>query len=305
MRRRNALATVSDMAGSPYQRMRITLLGTGGPRPDPDRQAPANLVQAGGLNIVVDAGRGVASQLAKAGVRMPDLDVIVVTHHHFDHIGGLGDLIMSAWNIGRADPIRVFGPPGTLEVISTLLEGVYWRDVNYRIVEEKAQGHSLSPPIEMLEITEVMEGTVDLGSGVALTVGEVEHGSTVLNLSLEDWATIGCRIEFGGRSVAISGDAVAGKQLHELAKDVDLLVMCAYVAASEIDNMGTRFLTEHVIAGAPQAAQIAQRAAVARLALTHIREKTDSDVHRMRDEVAGIFTGQVIAGTDMLVIEIP
>lgn len=293
------------MAGSAHESMRITLLGTGGPRPDPTRQAPANLVQAGGLNIVVDAGRGVASQLAKAGVRMPEVDVIVVTHHHFDHIGGLGDLIMSAWNIGRSGPIRVVGPPGTREVISALLEGVYWRDVNYRIVEERAQGHSMEPPMEMLEIDELLSATVDLGRGVELTVGEVEHGSAVLNLSVEEWATIGCRIEFGGRSIAISGDAVAGKQLHELAKDADLLVMCAYVAASEIDNEGTRFLTEHVLAGAPQAAQVAQDASVARLALTHIREKTDSDVQRMCAELADIFDGEVIAGVDMMIIEVP
>ena len=61
--------------------MHITLLGTGGPRPDPTRQGPATRVQAEGLNLVFDVGRGVASQLAKAGVSASDVDAIFVTHH--------------------------------------------------------------------------------------------------------------------------------------------------------------------------------------------------------------------------------
>jgi len=176
--------------------------------------------------------------------------------------------------------------------------------VNYRIVEERAQGQTLSPPMEMLEITELMDGVVDLGHDVTVTVGEVEHGSTVLDLSLDEWATIGCRIEHSERSVTISGDAVAGKQLHALASHADLLVMCCYVAADEIDSEGIEFLTEHVLAGAPQAAEIAQQAGVARLALTHIREKSDDLVELMCEQVASVFDGEVIAGTDMLEIVI-
>jgi ribonuclease Z len=280
----------------------VTLLGTGGPRPDPDRQAPSNLVQAGGLNVVVDAGRGVATQLAKAGVRMPDIDAVLLTHHHFDHIGGLGDLIMSAWNIGRPGPMPIYGPPGTLEIVTSLLEGVYWRDVNYRVVEERAQNHTVLTPMEMVEVHEHLSDTIALSTTVSITVGEVEHGSTILDLPLEHWATVGYRIESQGSIVTISGDAVAGKELHDLAVRADLLVMCAYVAAGEIDSDGARFLTEHVIAGAPQAAKIAKDAGVKRLALTHIREKSDAAVATMCEEVATIFDGEIVAATDMLSI---
>jgi ribonuclease BN (tRNA processing enzyme) len=43
--------------------MRITLLGTGGPRPDPARQGPATLVQVAGLRLLFDAGRGIGRDL--------------------------------------------------------------------------------------------------------------------------------------------------------------------------------------------------------------------------------------------------
>ncbi len=39
--------------------MRVTLLGTGNPVPSDTRYGMSTLVQAGGLNLVFDAGRGV------------------------------------------------------------------------------------------------------------------------------------------------------------------------------------------------------------------------------------------------------
>lgn len=283
--------------------MRVTLLGTGGPRPDPARQGPATLVQAGGLNLVFDAGRGVAVQLASAGVTTADVDGIFLTHHHFDHIGGLGDLIMAAWNNKRETPLPIYGPVGTQEIVTTLIGGVYWRDVNYRVVEERWLGTPVNTPMAMIEIHEQMSGEFALADDVSVTVGEVEHGGAILELPLEDWATVGYRVSSGDRHIAISGDAVAGKELSTLAADADVLVMCAYLAAGEISSPMTRFLVEHVLAGAPQAAAIAQEANVRRLVLTHIREKSEAELDRMRDEVAEIFDGEIIVGSDLLVID--
>ena len=49
-----------------YQLMKVVLLGTGGPRPDPNRMGPSTLVSIGDDNIIVDAGRGVATRLVQA-----------------------------------------------------------------------------------------------------------------------------------------------------------------------------------------------------------------------------------------------
>jgi len=283
---------------------KITLLGTGGPRPDPTRQGPAVLVQACGANLVFDAGRGVASQLVKAGVFMADIDAVFITHHHFDHIGGLGDLIMAVWNNGRSEVLPIYGPLGTTDIVAALLEGVYRRDVNYRLTEERALGRAIAPPLEMVEVTEQMCGAIDLGTEVRIEVGEVEHGGTALDLPLEKWATVGYRVSAAGKHVAISGDAVAGKSLAVLAAGADVLVMCAYLAATEIVSPTDRFLVDHVLAGAPQAAAIAVEAGARRLVLTHIREKSEADLARMLEEVRTAFPGEVIVGHDLLVIEV-
>ena len=285
--------------------MRITFLGTGGPRPDPTRQGPATLVEASRLSLLFDAGRGVATQLAKAGVSVENLDAVFITHHHYDHIGGLADLIMAAWNNGRTRPLPITGPSGTGDIINGMFDHVYARDINFRIAEEWVHGRALDHPRELVEVREVVSQRMDLPNGVQVTVGQVEHGSKGIELSLEEWSACGYRVSAEGRNVAISGDAVAGLELASLATNADALVMCAYLAQDEITTSEDEFLAESVLSGAPQAATFAVDANVARLMLTHIREKSDDAVARMRDQVAAVFPGEVIVGHDLLTIDLP
>ena len=284
--------------------MRITLLGTGGPRPDPTRMGPATLVEAARLSLLFDAGRGVAAQLTRAGVLAEDLDAIFITHHHFDHIGGLADLIMAAWNNGRTTSLPIFGPLGTDEVIDGMLDHVYARDINFRIAEEWAHGRRLDHPRDMIDVYVVVSQRIDLPNGVEVTVGRVEHGSQAIELSLDEWSASGYRISAEGRIVTISGDAVAGLELGSLAANADALVMCAYLAENEITSEEEQFLTRGVLAGAPQAAEIASDANVGRLILTHIREKSDEAIEQMRAQVDTDFAGEVIVGRDLLSVDL-
>lgn len=251
-----------------------------------------------------DAGRGVATQLACAGVEVADVDAIFITHHHYDHIGGLGDLIMAAWVTGRLDSLPIYGPPGTAEIVNMLLEGVYWRDIKFRLAEERTLAEPVESPREMVDVRESMSGSIQLSQDVEVLVGEVEHGGAALHLPVDEWATVGYRISADAKNVAISGDAVPGNGLAALARGADVLVMCAYLAADEIDSPAQRFLVEHILAGAPQAAAVASAAEVDRLVLTHIREKSKEAVEQMCADLVGEFDGEVIAGHDLLTIDV-
>ncbi|MCL1598992.1 MAG: MBL fold metallo-hydrolase [Actinomycetia bacterium] len=284
--------------------MQVTFLGTGGPRPDPTRQGPATLVEAAGLNLLFDAGRGVATQLVRAGVDVVDLDAIFITHHHFDHIGGLGDLLMAVWNNGRTDPLLVVGPPETAAIIDALFSGVYGRDITFRIVEEWTLTRRLEPPTAMVEVREINAGTVELLRGVEVVVGEVEHGAAALELTSDEWVSVGYRIVADGHVVTISGDAVAGRDLPLLAADADVLVMCAYLAEDEITSAYDEFLVGKVLAGVPQAVAIATDAGVGTLVLTHIREKSDEAIETMVARAAASFDGPVIAAHDLDTLDV-
>ena len=75
----------------------ITLLGTGGPIPDPHRAGPATLVSAGSERYLVDAGRGVLMRLAAASSGAAQLSAVLLTHLHSDHMTDLNDVITTRW----------------------------------------------------------------------------------------------------------------------------------------------------------------------------------------------------------------
>ena len=81
--------------------MKITLLGTGSPLPDPNRAGPSTLVQDEGTALLFDCGRGVLMRLAATGVSPLTLSAVLLTHLHRDHITDLNDVITTHWTYSQ------------------------------------------------------------------------------------------------------------------------------------------------------------------------------------------------------------
>src|SRR5690606_37840099 len=81
--------------------MRVIATGTGCPIPDPVRAGPGLLVEASGLRLQFDAGRGTLMRLAALGVAPGDRDAVFLAHRRSDHVMGLGDLVHSRWVQGE------------------------------------------------------------------------------------------------------------------------------------------------------------------------------------------------------------
>jgi hypothetical protein len=102
---------------------RVTLLGTGTPRPVMERFGPSILVEAGAEVLLFDAGRGSLQRLEQAGAPYARLTSVFLTHLHSDHVVGLPDLWLSGWLVSRrAVPLEVWGPAGTAEMVARLRE---------------------------------------------------------------------------------------------------------------------------------------------------------------------------------------
>ena len=116
--------------------MKLTLLGTGCPQVDLNRYGPANLVRAGGQYFLVDCGSGVTQRLLAAGVSGAQVDAVLLTHLHSDHVVDLFQLVISSWHQARDRPQRVLGPPGTKRIVEAML--AMWKpEYEQRIAHEK------------------------------------------------------------------------------------------------------------------------------------------------------------------------
>ena len=77
--------------------IRVTILGSGTPRPDINRFSQSILVEAGEEKLLFDTGRGSAIRLSQANISVGDLDQLFLTHFHSDHTLVMPDIILTGW----------------------------------------------------------------------------------------------------------------------------------------------------------------------------------------------------------------
>ena len=115
---------------------RLILLGTaGGPRPQKARAASAQVIVSNNAAYVIDCGDGVARQLVLAGMPLPTLRHVFITHHHSDHTADYGNLIWLAWTAGLSTRVDTWGPPPLANMTKLFFEMNAY-DIDARISNE-------------------------------------------------------------------------------------------------------------------------------------------------------------------------
>jgi ribonuclease Z len=100
----------------------VSLLGTGGTLPLPDRFLSSALVRCGGRLILIDCGEGTQVSLRRLGWGLKDIGTVLITHFHADHVAGLPGLLLTIGNSGRGpdEPLTVAGPRHLQRVVESL-----------------------------------------------------------------------------------------------------------------------------------------------------------------------------------------
>src|ERR1700761_506728 len=273
----------------------ITLLGTGSPIPDPNRAGPSTLVRTGGQVFLVDCGRGVLQRAAATGVGAAGLSALLLTHLHSDHIGDLGDLLITRWISTFAPdppPLPIIGPPGTAETVEATLKA-FGHDIGYRIAHH--DDLNTPPPIEVHEYT---EGPVWDRDGVSIRVAPTDHRPVA--------PTIGFRVDSDGASVVLAGDTVPCAGLDELAAGADALVHTV-IRKDIVNNIPQQRLQDicDYHSSVEEAAATAARAGVGTLVMTHyVPALVPGQEEQWRALAASEFAGRVELGDDLLHIEV-
>ncbi|OBH05673.1 ribonuclease Z [Mycobacterium sp. E2699] len=273
----------------------ITLLGTGSPIPDPNRAGPSTLVRAGGQVFLVDCGRGVLQRGAAVGVGAAGLSALLITHLHSDHIGDLGDLLITRWITTFAPdpaPLPIIGPPGTAETVEATLKA-FGHDIGYRI----AHHADLNEP-PAVEVHECTDGTVWDRDGVSIRVAPTDHRPVA--------PTIGFRIETDGASVVLAGDTVPCAGLDDLARGADALVHTV-IRKDIVANIPQQRLQDicEYHSSVQEAAATAARAGVGTLVLTHyVPALVPGQEEQWRALAAAEFGGRVELGDDLHRVEV-
>lgn len=98
----------------------ISLLGTSGMIPLHNRYLTAMLARHNGHLLLIDCGEGTQVTMRELGWGFVNLNVLLMTHFHADHISGLPGLLLSLSNYGKKDPLYIVGPKGIEAVVNSL-----------------------------------------------------------------------------------------------------------------------------------------------------------------------------------------
>jgi ribonuclease Z len=302
--------------------LRVTLVGTSAAQPTLRRGLSATSVRAHRDHFLVDCGEGTQRQLLRYGTGF-DVDFVLFTHFHADHYLGIIGFLRTMAMGGRTKPLALYGPRpfGDEDRLAVQLE-LDREDMPFHVFFRRLSGGERidrdgyavrAVPVEhrVPALGYVLEepprpGVFDLARARELGVPEgplyglLQRGQPV---ALPDGRQILPHDVVGpgrrGRKVVFSGDTRPCPALIEAAAGADLLIHDGTFATAE---QARAIETGHSTVA--EAAEVAARAGVHELVLTHVSSRY-SETEPLCAEARAVWDGPITVADDGFEREIP
>jgi ribonuclease BN (tRNA processing enzyme) len=248
----------------------LVLLGSGTGIPSLRRGSPGLLVLSDSTKVLIDSGPGALREMLKVGVTYRDIDMILYTHIHPDHVSDLVPIIFATKyaDLPREKELFCIGGPG----FKSYFEKLKW-----------LYGQWIDPQSYPLTVKEISEGAV-LYRDLKISSKPMAHISE----------SVGYRIEFEDeKTMAVSGDTDYCQNMIDLAFEVDLLVLeCSFPDGKKVEGHLTPSL----------AGRIGLESHCKKLLLTHLYPVCDE--FDIVNQCKQFYQGQIILGEDRMRIQI-
>ena len=275
--------------------MQLTLLGTGCPSVDYQRFGPSNLISTNNAKVLVDCGSGVTQRLNQIKISSADIDALMLTHLHSDHIVDLYQLIISSWHSYRVKPWIVYGPKGTKNFINKIMNA--WRDERIQRINYEARSSIQAFNIITKEFKNV--GNLKI-KDLKITYFEVDHKPVKF--------AYGFNFFHNKKKLTISGDTKPCENIMKFGQNSDVLLHEVYIDGEikETNKMRTKKTLHNVREYHTPSTMVGKVAKIAnckKLVLTHLVPTKFSE-NNLKKTVKADFGKNPIIGHDLLKINI-
>lgn len=287
--------------------IKLTFLGTADQIPSADRNHTAILLTYGGENILVDCGEGTQRQFRKAGLNPCKITKILITHGHGDHVLGLPGLLSTLSLSGYQKKLYIYGPKGTKEFVREMLR-VFGFKRNYEIIAEDVSGKFYDNGDFYLE-AESMEHGIPCNAYSFVKKGQIRIDKAKLKkLKIKEGPHLaelkkGKDIIYEGKKYKAKDltyedenkklsfvlDTRDNKKIIPFVKDADV-----FVCESSFEDGLKEQAHEHLHLTSTQAGEIAKKAKVKKLVLTHLSQRYERNQKHILNEAKKVFKDTVV-----------
>ena len=297
-------------------KIKVTFLGTAAQIPTMKRNHTAILITYGKENLLVDCGEGSQRQFRKAKINPGKITRILLTHKHGDHTFGLPGLLSTLDFSGYNKTLSIYGPKGMKKFLKDFLDfenvkrkfkiivsevsGKFFETDNFYLEAEKMI-HGI--PInaynfvikDKLRINKKKLAKSKIPSGPLLS--KIKQGKNI-NYNGKKYTSKSLTYTEKGKKVSIVLDTLMNLKIPKFVKDADL-----FVCESSFSSKNFKEAKEHLHLTSEQAGNIAKKAKVGELVLTHISQRYERNLEDLLKEAKKSFK-HVSMAKDFDVVEI-
>jgi ribonuclease BN (tRNA processing enzyme) len=251
--------------------MEIIFLGTGVAVPQRGRVQSGVLVKLEEKPLLIDCGSGVLCRFPETNVSHTEVDTVLLSHLHLDHVADLVCLLKANWLRGKTD-MRVYGPEGTEDWFSKLIGA-------YEYLQDEVD----------VNITEILPGKEFTPEGF-----DCEISCTA---GVHSVPTLAYRVTAEDGEFVYSGDTEPCRDIMDLAAEADLLIHeCSFPPGTKVTNHSTpsslaELLDEY-------------NNEIGSICLTHFYPDMRGHEREAIYRLKGYFDGEVILAEDLMKLEL-
>jgi len=294
----------------------ITFLGTAGQIPSARRNHSAILLTYDGENILIDCGEGTQRQFRKAKLNPCKITRLLITHWHGDHVLGIPGFLSTLALSGYNKTLYIYGPEGTKSFVRELLK-IFKFTRRYQIKVKEVKGKFFDAKDFYLE-AKPMEHGIPTNAYNFVKKGLIRIDKQKLKKSKLPFGPLlkklkeGKNISYKGKKylaknltyedgdlkVSVVLDTKLNKSIVGFVKDADLLI-CESSFGDELKEKAR----EHLHLTSKQAGEIAKKAKVKKLILTHLSQRYEKNPKKILNEAKKVFK-KVSLVKDLDVVEV-